>query len=90
MPETESKITVQTKQHLQIHRHIQNPAKHLKWSKKERLTKTNYSLELFPKNIYDIFEIYNIINNILSNIFKILDRDVTTAKLSRVLNIPRL
>ena len=40
MPETEPKIT------LQRHRGIQNPAKNLKWSKKERLAKANYSLEL--------------------------------------------
>ena len=32
---------------LEIDRGIQNPAKHLKCSKKERLTKTNYGLELF-------------------------------------------
>ena len=30
---------------------IKNPAKHLKWSKKERLTKTSCSLELLPKDI---------------------------------------
>ena len=30
---------------------IQNPAKHLKWSMKERLTKSNYSLEVSPKYI---------------------------------------
>ena len=35
-------------------RGIQNPAKNLKWSKKERLAKTNYSLELLRhyKNIW--------------------------------------
>ena len=35
MPKTEPKITVQAMQHLQIHRRIENPAKHLKWSKKD-------------------------------------------------------
>ena len=30
---------------------IQNTAKHLKWSRKERLPKTNYGLELFPEDI---------------------------------------
>ena len=30
---------------------IKNPAKHLKWSKKERLTKTSCSLELWLKDI---------------------------------------
>ena len=34
---------------LQIHRRIQNPAKHLKWIKKESLVKNNYNLELFRK-----------------------------------------
>ena len=29
----------------------QNPAKHLKWTRKERSTKNNYVLELFPKDI---------------------------------------
>ena len=33
---------------------IQNPAKNLKWSKKERLAKTNYSLELLRH--YKIFD----------------------------------
>ena len=51
MPEAEPKIAVQAKKHVQIHRHIKNPVKHLKLSKKKRLAKTNYSLELFPKNI---------------------------------------
>ena len=51
MPEAEPKITVQAKQHLQMHKHVQNPAKDLKLSKKERLAKINYSLELFPKKI---------------------------------------
>ena len=46
MPETELKITLQVTQHLQRHWGIQNPAKNLKWSKKEHLAKTNYSLEL--------------------------------------------
>ena len=27
---------------------IQNTAKHVKWSKKEHLTKASYSLEIFP------------------------------------------
>ena len=54
MPEAESKITLQVTQHLQRHRGIQNPAKNLKWSKKERLAKTNYSLELLRH--YKIFD----------------------------------
>ena len=29
---------------------FQKPVKHLKWSKKERLIKTSYSLELFSKD----------------------------------------
>ena len=32
-------------------RGVQNPTKHLKWSIKERLTKTNYILELLPIDI---------------------------------------
>ena len=54
MPETEPKITVQVTQHLWRHRGIQNPAKNLKWSKKERLAKTNYNLELLRH--YKIFD----------------------------------
>ena len=50
MPGAEPKIAVQVKQYLQIHMNIYNPAKHRKWSKKGRLAKSNYSLELFPKN----------------------------------------
>ena len=34
-----------------MQRGIQNPAKHLKWSRKQRLAKHNYGLELFPKDI---------------------------------------
>ena len=34
-----------------IHRGIQNSGKHLKCSRKERLAKANYSLELFSKDI---------------------------------------
>ena len=30
---------------------IQNPAKHLKWSRRESLAKTSYGLELFPKTL---------------------------------------
>ena len=30
---------------------IQNPVKHRKWSREERLAKSSYSLELFPKDI---------------------------------------
>ena len=51
MPETEPKITLQVMSHLQIDRDIENPAKHLKSSKKKRLTKANYGLELFRKDI---------------------------------------
>ena len=39
MLETELKITVQAKYHLYIHRRIENPAQHLKCSKKEFLAK---------------------------------------------------
>ena len=39
MPEMEPEINVHAKYHLQIRRRIQNPAKHLKWSKKKRLAK---------------------------------------------------
>ena len=39
MPETEPKITVQAKQHLQIHTCVENLIKHLKWSNKELLAK---------------------------------------------------
>ena len=51
MHETEPKITLQVTYGLYIHRGIQNPVKHLKWSRKGRLTKSSYSLELFPKDI---------------------------------------
>ena len=34
-----------------MHRGIQNPVKHLKWSRKERLAKSNGRLELFLKDI---------------------------------------
>ena len=51
----ESKITLQVTQYLQIDRVIQNPSKHLKWLKKERLAIINYSLELFPKDITKYF-----------------------------------
>ena len=54
MPETERKITLQITQHLQKHKGIQNPAKNLKWSKKKRLAKTNYNLELLRH--YKIFD----------------------------------
>ena len=36
-------------QHLQIHRRIQNSAKHLKWSKKERPAKIIIAWNFFPK-----------------------------------------
>ena len=49
--EAEPKITVPIKYHLQIYIRIQNPAKYLKWSEKERLAKAKYSPEPFPKNI---------------------------------------
>ena len=35
-------------------RGIQNPAKHVKWSRKESLAKINFGLELFPKDIKDM------------------------------------
>ena len=57
MPEAEPKITVQVKQLLQVHGGIYNPAKHPKWSKKDRLAKINYSLELFPKDIAKYFTV---------------------------------
>ena len=48
--EAEPKITVQAKQHLRIHGRIQDPAKHLKWSKKQRIAKIivdwNYSNDI--------------------------------------------
>ena len=34
-----------------MNRGIRNPAKHLKWFRKEHLVKNNYDLELFPKDI---------------------------------------
>ena len=58
IPEAEPKITVQVKWHLQIlqiYSSIQNLAKHLKWSKKEYLAKSNDSLELFPKDTTKYF-----------------------------------
>ena len=51
MPETETKIILQVTQQLQINRDIQNAAKHLKWSRKERLAKNKYGLELFSEDI---------------------------------------
>ena len=52
MPETEPKITVHAKYHLQIYRYIQNPTKHLKWSQKERLAKIIIDWNIFPKNLH--------------------------------------
>ena len=43
MPEKEPKIM--------IYKGTQNTTKHLKWSRKERLAKNNYGLELSPGNI---------------------------------------
>ena len=40
MPETEPKINVHAKQHLQIQRRIENPAKHPKWPEKKLLAIT--------------------------------------------------
>ena len=51
MPETEPRITAQAKQHLKIHRCIENPAKHLKWSKKELLAKIIIAWNYFPKTL---------------------------------------
>ena len=34
---------------------IHNPAKHLKWLKKERLALIKYSLEIYPKDIAKYF-----------------------------------
>ena len=39
MPEADPKITAQAKQHLKIYKSMQNPNKHLKWSKNECLAK---------------------------------------------------
>ena len=36
-----------------MYRGIHNADKHLKWSRKERLTKNNYDLELFPEHPFD-------------------------------------
>ena len=49
MPETEHEITVQAKQHLQIHRRIKNPIKHLKLSKKELPAKIIIAWNFLPK-----------------------------------------
>ena len=46
--ETEIKITVQANQQLQIHKRIESPAKHLKWSKKELLAKAIIAWNYFP------------------------------------------
>ena len=57
MPETEflnmCEYVLQPKITLQVilDRGIQNPTKHLKWFKMERLIIINCSLELFPKDI---------------------------------------
>ena len=34
-----------------IYRYKENSGNNLKWSRRERLAKTNFSMELFPKNI---------------------------------------
>ena len=44
LPETEPKITLQVTWHLQPDGGIQNLTEHLKWSKKERLRKTNHNI----------------------------------------------
>ena len=58
----ESKITVQVKQHLQIHRNTKNAVKHLKSSKSEGLAKSNYGQKLFRKDtekyLTGIFKIF--------------------------------
>ena len=54
MPETEPKITVQAKWCLQIHRKIQNPGKHQKWSKKERPAKIIIAWNFFPKTLQHV------------------------------------
>ena len=36
-----------------MYRGIHCADKHLKWSRKERLTKNNYELELFPEHPFD-------------------------------------
>ena len=51
MPEVEPKITAQAKLHLQIHRHIYNPVKNLKWSKKERPAKIFIAWNYFPERL---------------------------------------
>ena len=51
MPEAEPKATVQAKKHLQIHRRIQNPSKHLKWSKQESPVKTTIAWNYFPNTL---------------------------------------
>ena len=49
MPETEPKVNVQAKQHLQMHWCIQNFAKHLEWSKKECFAKIIIAWNYFQK-----------------------------------------
>ena len=50
MHETEPKITLLVVV-LYKHRGIQNLARHLKWSRKKRLAKNNYAMELLQKDI---------------------------------------
>ena len=50
MSEIGPKITLQVTLYLQIHTGIQNPVKHLKWSRKKRLGKNNCGLKQFPKD----------------------------------------
>ena len=56
-PETEPKIALQVRQHSQIHRGIQNAAKHLKWSRKERLAKkTTMAWNYFRKTLQFVWQ----------------------------------
>ena len=47
--ESEPKTTVQAKEHLKIHRHIYNSAKHLKCPKKERPAKLILAWNYFQR-----------------------------------------
>ena len=51
MTETEPKITVQDKWHLQTHRRISNFEKHQKWSNKERSAEMIIAWNYFPKTL---------------------------------------
>ena len=86
MTETEPKITLQVTWHLQIHRGIQNAAKCLKSSRKERLAKNNFDLHLLQQKII-------MLCNYFQKALQFVWREYKyrrTFEYSRFLNMPRI